>query len=256
MQLNFDFLFIICNINKFRSVVHALIHLFDLSDQPEMRPEEITQKDYETQLKDLSVAYRTNSGVFIFNAIKELLDRFGETEEAAIDAYSEYDSQESVDDSYDDSSDSDSGSSYGSDNSKNKSLRLRGGIEGLIEIHESVQFDSLHCPPLQDPPMQEGEGCDCPEFGIFPCIVTEWANDDAPLNFLKLEEDAEETANEVNRRPNNLSRKNLYRKVFSNMQFAEPVQKGERKVLPKCACAKIRQIYPEASGNYMGFLES
>ena len=59
MQLNFDFLFIICNIHKFRSVVHALIHLFDLSDQPEMRPEEITQKDYETQLKDLSVAYRT-----------------------------------------------------------------------------------------------------------------------------------------------------------------------------------------------------
>jgi hypothetical protein len=40
------------------------------------------------------------------------------------------------------------------------------------------------------------------------------------------------------------------------MQFAEPVQKGEKKVLPKCACAKIRQIYPEASGNYMGFLES
>ena len=81
------------------------------------------------------------------------MDRFGETEEAAIDAYSEYDSQESVDDSYDDSSDSDSGSSYGSDNSKNKSLRLRGGIEGLIEIHESVQFDSLHCPPLQNPPV-------------------------------------------------------------------------------------------------------
>jgi len=167
-------------------------------DQPEMHPGRNNAKRLRDPAKGLKRSI-SNQALSV-----ALLDRFGETEEAAIDAYSEYDSQESVDDSYDDSSDSDSGSSYGSDNSKNKSLRLRGGIEGLIEIHESVQFGSLHCPPLQNPPMQEGEGCDCHEFGIFPCIVTEWANDDAPLNFLKLEEDAEETANEVNRRPNNL----------------------------------------------------
>ena len=35
MQLNFDFLFIICNINKFRSVVHALIHLYLYSQAQE-----------------------------------------------------------------------------------------------------------------------------------------------------------------------------------------------------------------------------
>ena len=54
---------------------------------------------------------------------------------------------------------------------------------------------------------------------------------------------------------NNEMRKFWYKKIFICQDFGV-LEKGERKRLPHCAVAKIRQIYPSESGLYMGFKEN
>ena len=56
------------------------------------------------------------------------------------------------------------------------------------------------------------------------------------------------------RKPNNLQRKRLYRLIFLEMDFGV-VQCFERRKLPNCAVAKVRQIYPDDTGSYMGHLD-
>ena len=65
---------------------------------------------------------------------------------------------------------------------------------------------------------------------------------------------AESSIDEPRRKPNNEMRKYFYKKVFVSLDFGV-LEKGERKRLPNCAVAKIRQIYPSESGYYMGFKE-
>lgn len=54
------------------------------------------------------------------------------------------------------------------------------------------------------------------------------------------------------RKLNNELRKYFYKKVFIALDFGV-LEKGERKKLPNCAVARIRQIFPSDTGYYMGF---
>ncbi len=56
----------------------------------------------------------------------------------------------------------------------------------------------------------------------------------------------------VMRPPNNKRRKRLYKRVFNAMDFGE-LERGERRRLPHCVCAVIRQVYPDETGCYMEF---
>jgi hypothetical protein len=130
-------------------------------------------------------------------------------------------------------------------------------LRTLIGLHEAVNFTSKHCPPLDFLPMELGAECDCNNFGIITCILDEWVDYDAPIDFSSMEQDARATCDEHLRQPNNHRRKDVYRRVFSVLDFQEVADSSSgRRELPKCACARIRQIYPNANGDYMGFLDA
>jgi hypothetical protein len=130
------------------------------------------------------------------------------------------------------------------------------GYVGLVNLHAAVVFDTAHCPPLEELPREpNAEECNCAGFGLHPCVLQLWIGDNDPIDFTALHENALETVNNVVRRPNNLSRKALYRKIFANLEFAD-FEEGQRRKLPNCAVAKVRQMYPSATGDYMGFLDA
>jgi hypothetical protein len=54
---------------------------------------------------------------------------------------------------------------------------------------------------------------------------------------------------------NNVARKGLYSLGYFALDFGG-CSHGERRKLPNCYCAIVRQLYPSADGNYMGFRES
>jgi hypothetical protein len=122
-------------------------------------------------------------------------------------------------------------------------------IRQILGLHPPVAFATLHCPPLSVLPMR-GE-CDCPNFGIYPCIleVEPWATD----VFAPHMDGALGTCDDGGRIANHTRRKGIYGYIHSRLDF-EGENTG-RKELPNCACAKVRQIYPNADGNYMGFLD-
>jgi hypothetical protein len=55
--------------------------------------------------------------------------------------------------------------------------------------------------------------------------------------------------------PNRLNRKRLYRIIFHKVDPGTLGQR-ERLELPVCAVAKVRQLFPDESGFYMGFKEN
>ena len=55
----------------------------------------------------------------------------------------------------------------------------------------------------------------------------------------------------IERLPNNVMRKNLYQKLWRTCDLGDT--RGERIKLPNCGEAKVRQIYPQQDGKYMGF---
>jgi hypothetical protein len=158
-----------------------------------------------------------------------------------------------VDDEYEADEDDETGSnnSFGENQHDDVGDALYEGIKGL---HAVVVHDSIHCPPLVDLPMELNRECNCIDFGIYTCILLEWVSDDHPLDFPSIHEGALGSVDSEVRRPNNINRKALYRKLFFNLAFNDHGEGGRRE-LPNCAVAIVRQIYPNANGNYMGFLE-
>ena len=57
------------------------------------------------------------------------------------------------------------------------------------------------------------------------------------------------------RLPSNLLRKRLYKHIFHETDIGL-LEKHERRKLPNCSVAKVRQIYPNTNGEYMGFKEA
>ena len=156
-----------------------------------------------------------------------------------------YDSNETYTDS--DYRGSDTEDSNTDDSSNEGSVfnnrRINANYRGIINLHEAVVSDSDNRPPLNFVPRGNGEVCDCDMFGFFPCILQSWTNDNAPLNLTSLLLEAEVTANHILRKPNHLLRKQMYRKIYANLPYAE-FGEGQRMELPSCAVGMARQLYP------------
>lgn len=123
-------------------------------------------------------------------------------------------------------------------------------------VHEPIQgFPGLgqfaeRAPSFQtvDVTMTQGE-CDCANFGIPCCLEEPVFRFFADIN---LEDEFYRERTELCN-PNHLNRKRLYRTIFRALEFGVLI--SERRELPKCAVAKVRQLYPSKTGFYMGFKE-
>ena len=175
------------------------------------------------------------------NELTNLLEGSDDSASSVADDSSSSDFPYGSDDTPDQSISSDSESESEDDRDDNNNA----GIAGIRHLHDRQEFQSSHCPPLEKLPMM-GE-CDCPDFGIYPCILDLWIDGNSPINFIEVEGLARESANDDLRQANNLMRKQLYRRVFSNLEFNN-FEQGTRRELPNCACARVRQIYPDISG--------
>ena len=132
-----------------------------------------------------------------------------------------------------------------------------------VKLHDPVVHDHFHCPPFDDISYTfygvPCGVCDCDDF-CFACCLQE-----NNFQFLKdcyysidfdVQQNLAETSVDVERRrPNNELRKYFYKKLFVSLDFGV-LEVGERRRLPNCAVAKIRQLYPSETGYYMGFKES
>jgi hypothetical protein len=98
--------------------------------------------------------------------------------------------------------------------------------------------------------------CDCDDFLIARCLQENnfqlLKDCFYPVDFDKQMSLAESSIDQPRRKPNKDLRKFLHKKVFVALDFSA-LEKGERRKLPNCAVAKVRQIYPSDIGSYMGF---
>ena len=169
------------------------------------------------------------------------------------DAYMSDDSDESgneVDGDYD----------IDDDNESIDSIEDNGG---RLRVHDQIVHDHVHCPPFPDM-SSTFRGipcgvCDCDDFCLAQCFQE---NDfeflklsEYPMNFDELFLLAVEGIDNERRRPNNEIRKYYYKKLFMALDFGA-LEKGERRRLPNCGVAKIRQLHPSEDGFYMGFKEN
>lgn len=129
------------------------------------------------------------------------------------------------------------------------------GDVDTIHLHDPPNFITLHCPPFISIERTLHGECDCHDFGMDTCGQED---DFQFFETLKLGEEIIEALNTVDcidRIKSNLLRKRLYRMLFHATDFGI-LEKKERRKLPNCFVAKIRQIYPSTTGDYMGFKEN
>ena len=121
-----------------------------------------------------------------------------------------------------------------------------GNPDVSVKLHDPILHDNVHCPPFYDVSNTFcGVPCDCEDFCFASCFQED------NFQFFKdcyysIDFDAQltlaiEGVNNIHRRPNNEMRKYFYKNVFFSIDFGV-VEKGERRRLPNCAVAKIRQI--------------
>lgn len=129
-----------------------------------------------------------------------------------------------------------------------------------IMLHDPVVHDYIHCPPFVDLSrtfcgMQCGV-CDCDDFNFAQCLQEGdyqfFKNCYYTIDFAAQYDLAKNSIMQPRRKLNNELRKYFYKKVFIALDFGV-LEKGERKKLPNCAVARIRQIFPSDTGYYMGF---
>lgn len=165
----------------------------------------------------------------------------------------ESDSDSDSDYVYDGSDDEGSDGSGGDDDNDEALYNYEHDMEGEF-LHAPIRFDSLHCPPLDDLPLGARE-CNCIHLGLYNCCREDnFAFFGDIIDFDAILQEAEDTVDDILRSANNLNRKRLYKSVFHRMDFGV-LGEHERRELPWCICAKIRQVYPDGDGIYMGFRE-
>ena len=132
-----------------------------------------------------------------------------------------------------------------------------------VMLHGRIHHVYIHCPPFIDM-TQTFTGipcgiCDCEDFNFATCFQENnfefLKNCYYKVDFDEQLQLATDSVSNERRKPNNELRKFLYGKVFIALDFGV-LEVGERKKLPNCAVAKIRQIYPDETGTYMGFKEN
>ena len=132
-----------------------------------------------------------------------------------------------------------------------------------IKLHDPIVHDHVHCPPFQDMSSTfcgvPCGICDCEDFCFAMCFQENnfqfFKDCFYSIDFDEQLTLAAEGIDNLHRRPNNEMRKYYYKKIFFSIDFGV-VEKGERRRLPNCAVARVRQIFPSDTGFYMGFKES
>ena len=124
-----------------------------------------------------------------------------------------------------------------------------------VNVHAVVVHDSIHCPPFDEIDNTLHGCCDCAEFGMGGCCRLDDFVFFGSIDFETLIAEAIDTVNDEGRMPNNILRKKLYRSLFLDTNFGI-LEKKERRKLPNCGVAKVRQMFPSTSGNYMGYKEN
>jgi hypothetical protein len=135
-------------------------------------------------------------------------------------------------------------------------------IPDRIQIHDRIDHLHTHCPPFNDmSTVFRGNPygiCDCDDFLFAVCLQDNnfvyFTTANHVIDFDEVLMKAGENIDSDERRSNKDLRKALYKKVFRALDFGA-LEPGERRRLPNCAVAKVRQIYPSESGYYMGFKE-
>ena len=129
-------------------------------------------------------------------------------------------------------------------------------VGDFIHLHDPPIFHTRHCPPLESILETVHSACDCTDFGMDVCGQTNDFNFfESHLNFSDEHSEATFTADSEDRIPGNKLRKRMYKILFHATDFGI-LEKNERRKLPNCAVARIRQIYPSNTGDYMGFREN
>ena len=148
-------------------------------------------------------------------------------------------------------------SDYGiSDDGSVNNVHLGAVADGLvIHHHEPMVFNTIHCPPFESIVHTLFGECDCLEFGMEVCGQTDEFQFFSELDFVDRHIKALETADSLDRVSSNLIKKSIYISLFDAIDFGI-LEKKERRKLPNCVVARIRQIYPSKTGDYMGFKES
>ena len=127
------------------------------------------------------------------------------------------------------------------------------GYFGGLTVHPPVVHNYKHCPPFPncDSTTMQDAPCDCYSYGEhYVTCCLEWGeNDPIDWNFWHRKADMEKS---IERLPNSVMRKNLYQKLWRTCDLGDT--RGERIKLPNCGEAKVRQIYPQQDGKYMGFM--
>jgi hypothetical protein len=129
----------------------------------------------------------------------------------------------------------------------------------IILHHEIPHVHCHHCPPFADISFTfrgiPCGVCDCDDFLFARCLQEnnfQFLKDCfSPVDFDEQVSIAESSIDQQRRKPNNDLRKFL--NIFFMALDFSALEKGERRKLPNCAVAKVRQIYPSDTGSYMGF---
>ena len=181
-------------------------------------------------------------------------DQPDSSDDSSVDVFSEDSSCDKGDGS---DSNSDTDSLNGDDHSDNGSVDGVFQDNGVIHLHDPVDHDavSLHCPPFASIETTMYGVCDCNDYGMDVCGCTDEFYFFSALNLVGEYEEALLTIDSADRIPANKLRKRLYIKLFHATDFGI-LEKKERRKLPNCAVARVRQIYPSKTGDYMGFREN
>jgi hypothetical protein len=151
-------------------------------------------------------------------------------------------------------SDSESDSSNNTSSLDSSEIDHNYGVNELVYVHSPRDHASLHCPPFESINSTQHGICNCTSFAMIDCCQTDGYSFFTDLDFESEHQLAADTVNDILRLPSNLKRKRLYKLVFLKCDFGI-LEPGERRRLPNCVVAKIRQMYPSNSGLYMGFKE-
>ena len=125
----------------------------------------------------------------------------------------------------------------------------------MIHLHEPPIFRTIHCPPFEDIEITMYGACDCSDFGMIVCGKEDDFIFFTSIDFTGEMNAAIESTDFPDRLPSNLLRKRLYKLLFHATDYGI-LEKNERRRLPNCAVARIRQTYPSLTGHYMGFKEN
>jgi hypothetical protein len=128
------------------------------------------------------------------------------------------------------------------------------GYVGTLHLHDPPIYATVHCPPFAAIDKTLHGECDCNDFGMIGCAQT----DDFqfyPMMRLSEEYDlSSNSADSVDRLTSATLRRRLYQLLLHASDLGI-VGEDERRTIPNCVVAGIRQIYPSATGGYTDYVE-